>query len=419
MIAMKELPNRSIACLDMRSFYASCAAVFEGLDVMETPIAIVGNKERKGGVILAASPPLKAQYGIQTGMRLFDMPKDDSILLIEPKMETYLKISMEVTKLLSRYVPKSAIHTYSIDESFIDLSGTEQLWGSPQQTVQRIQEEIYHQFQLPSAAGMGPNMLLAKLALDLEAKKTNFAYWTYDDVPDKLWPISPLSKMWGIGSQLEKTLHAMGILSVGDLAHASLEKLEKKFGVMGNQLYFHAHGIDLSELGAPMLEGQVSYGKGQVLYRDYTSEKAVLTVLLEMCEDVARRAREAQKVGKTVHVSVMYSKHSTESGFSRSRTMNEATNDTLLIYDMCKQIFQRYYTGAAVRRLAISLTNLSADDSMQLSLFQVNKWRRRQLALTMDGLRRRYGSTAVLRAVSYTPDGTAVERAKLLGGHIK
>lgn len=306
----EQLPNRSILCLDMRSFYASCSAAIEGVDVMDTPIAIIGNKERKGGVVLAASPPLKQQFGIRTGMRLYEIPDDPAIQLIEPKMQFYIDVSMAITRLLHRYVPKEAIHAYSIDESFIDLTGTERLWGPPAETAARIRDDLYTQFQLRSACGMGPNMLLSKLALDLEAKKTGIAHWRYEDVPEKLWPVAPLSRMWGIGSRMEKRLNRMGLFSIGDLARTPLDHLEKKFGIMGNQLYYHAHGIDLSDLGLPpLIEGQVSYGKGQVLYRDYVKRADILTVLLEMCEDVAMRARQAGRMGRTLHLAVSYSKH--------------------------------------------------------------------------------------------------------------
>jgi DNA polymerase V len=415
----EHLPDRKIVCLDMRSFYASCAAVMEGLDVMDTPIAIIGNKERKGGIVLAASPALKKNFGVQTGMRLFEIPDDPAIHLIEPRMGFYIDVSMEITRLLNRYVPKEAIHVYSIDESFIDLGGTERLWGPPEETVRRIRDDLVSQFQLHSAFGIGPNMLMSKLALDLEAKKKGIAEWEYDDVPTKLWPVAPLSRMWGIGSRLEKTLNSMGIFSVGDLAHAGLERLEKKFGVMGNQLHYHAHGIDLSDMGAPLLEGQISYGKGQILYRDYTVREDVLTVILEMCEDVAMRARNAGRAGRTVHLSVGYSKNSFGGGFGRSRSMHEATNDTMKIYQLCTELFDEFHDGRPVRRLSISLANLEEEHSMQLSLFDEHKWRNRQLGSAMDSLRSKYGSTAILRAVSYTDAGTAVERAKLIGGHFK
>jgi len=415
----EHLPERDMVCLDMRSFYASCAAVMEGLDVMETPIAIIGNKKRKGAVVLAASPPLKERFGIKTTSRLFEIPDDPSIHLIEPKMQFFIDVSMEITRLLNQFVPKEAIHVYSIDESFVDLSGTERLWGSPETVVQRIQDEIASQFQIASACGMGPNMLLAKLALDLEAKKTGIAKWHYEDVPAKLWPVSPLSKMWGIGSRIEKTLNEMGIYSVGDLANAELPRLEKKFGIMGNQLYYHAHGIDKSDMGALLLEGQDSYGKGQVLFRDYNKREDVFAVLLEMCEDIAMRAREAGRSGRTIHLSVVYSKEVYGGGFSRSRSMAEATNETMKIYKMCTALFDEFHSGQPVRRLSISLKNLEAEQSMQLSLFEVHNWRNRELSRAMDALRSKYGSTTILRAVSYTDAGTARERAKLIGGHIK
>lgn len=413
------LPDRKIVCLDMRSFYASCAAALEGLDVMDTPIAIIGDKKRKGGVVLAASPALKKHFGIQTGMRLYEIPDDPSIRLIEPKMQFYIDVSMEIARHLNRYVPKEAIHVYSVDESFIDLDGTERLWGNPEDTIRRIQDELYEQFQLRSACGMGPNMLLSKLALDLDAKKTGFARWRYEDVPARLWPVAPLSRMWGIGGRMEKNLNAMGIFSVGDLAHTPLERLEKKFGIMGNQLYHHAHGIDLSELGAPLIEGQISYGKGQILFRDYTKREDILAVLLEMCEDVAFRAREAGKAGRTVHLSVGYSKEVLGGGFGRSRSMHEATNDTLKIFHLCTKLLDEFHDGRPARRLAVSLANLEDEHSMQLSLFEEHKWRNRQLGKAMDSLRKKYGSTAVLRAVSYTDAGTAVHRSKLIGGHYK
>ncbi len=416
---MNQLPERTIICLDMRSFYASCAAALEGLDVMETPIAIIGNKERKGGVVLAASPPLKKRFGIKTGMRLFEIPDDPAIRLIEPSMEFYISVSMEIAHLLNQYVPKEAIHVYSIDECFVDLDGTERLWGPPRETVARIQDDLLRQFQLPSACGMGPNMLLAKLALDLEAKKTGFARWGYDDVPEKLWPVSPLSEMWGIGRRLEKTLNGMGIYSVGDLAHAPLEALEDKFGVMGNQLYHHAHGIDLSDLGAPLIEGQVSYGKGQILFRDYNRREDVLAVLLEMCEDVAMRARTARRAGRTVQLSVGYSKNALGGGFSRSKSIAEETNDTMKIYAVCTELFDTFHDGRPVRQLSISLGNLIDEHAMQLSLFDTGKWRKRKLGETVDELRGKYGSAAVLRAVSYTDAGTARRRAGLIGGHVK
>ena len=413
----ERLPDKQIACIDMRSFYASCASAIEGLDVMRDCIAVVGNLEHKGSVVLAASPPMKKKFKVKTGTRLFEIPNDPSIYLIEPKMDLYLKISMEIPRLLNKYVPMEAIHVYSVDECFFDLSGTENLWGPIEQTIARIQAELLEQFQMPSAVGVGPNMLMSKLALDLDAKNTGYAKWTYEDVSKKLWPVSPLSEMWGIGSRTERSLNDIGIYSVGDLANADLDRLEKKFGVMGNQLYHHAWGIDLSEMGAPYFTGQISYGKSQVLMRDYETRQSVLTVILEMCEDVAMRTRVAGKTGRTIHLGIGYSRNSFGGGFSRSKSIHEATNDATAIYSVCVDLFDKFYDHRPVRNVSISITNLESETSMQLNLFEQDKWQNRKLAAAMDDIRNRFGSTAILRGVSLTKDGTAIKRSKLVGGH--
>ena len=411
------LPEKNIACIDMRSFYASCAATLEGLDVMKTPIAVIGNKERKGSVVLAASPPLKKIFGVKTGMRRFQLPDHPSIRIIEPRMQFYIDVSMEITRLLNKYVPKEAIHVYSIDENFISLDGLSRLWGTPEETIQRIQEDLFRQFQIPSAAALGPNMLISKLALDMQAKKTGFARWTYQDIPEKLWPVSPLSEMWGIGSRLEKSLNNMGIFSVGVLAHADLKALERKFGIMGNQLFHHAWGLDCSLLGSPYIEGQVSYGKGQTLFKDYLKRSEIATIILEISEDIAMRARLARKAGRTIQLSIGYSRNALGGGFSRSQSLHEPTNDTMTIYKTCLQLLDKFHDGRPVRSVSVSLSNVEKESSVQLSLFEKDKWRQRNLGEAMDKLRLKYGHTAILRAVSYTDAGTAIERAKLIGGH--
>lgn len=415
----QALPNRIIACLDMRSFYASCAAADLGLDPLQEAICVVGNLERKGSVVLAASPRMKKEFGVKTGTRLFEIPDHPDIHLVEPKMEFFVRVSVEIAKLLREYVPQEDIHIYSVDEAFFDLTHVEQLWGPAEGVIRQIQDELLRLFQLPSAVGIGPNMLLAKLALDLEAKKSGFAWWSYDDVPKKLWPVSPLSKMWGIGSRTERNLNGMGIFKVGDLANADLAMLEERFGIIGHQMYQHANGIDFSELGGPMEEEQASFGKGQILFRDYNKVSDIMAVILEMCEDVARRTREAGRVGRTVSLGVGYSKAAFGGGFSRSRTLEEATNETMQIYKVCQQLFHENYIEQPVRHLSIHISNLEDETSMQLSLFDTQKWQKRRLGAAMDAIRSKYGSTSILRAVSYTEAGTAVQRSGLLGGHKK
>ncbi|MGE7753324.1 DNA polymerase thumb domain-containing protein [Lysinibacillus fusiformis] len=415
----EEMPNRPIMCIDMKCFYASCIAMLHGIDILETPVAVVANFDQPGSVVLAASPLMKEKYKIKTGSRRFEIPKHPDIQLFEPKMSFFIQMSMTITKLIANYVPVDAIHVYSVDESFVDLTGTEKLWGSPEQAAREIQAAILDQYNVPSAVGLGPNMLMAKLALDLEAKKTGFAQWTYGDIPKKLWPVRPLSEMWGIGKQMEANLNKMGIQTVGGLANADLNDLEEQFGVMGNQLYHHAWGIDLSKLGEPLItNGALSFGKGQMLMRDYHTRKDLSVVLLEMCEDVMKRARDAGFVGRTISLGLSYSRNAMTKGFHRSRTIDTPTNETLVMYKTCIELLDEHFAGEPARQLLVRISNLEREHSIQLDLFDERKPQRQLIGPTMDAIRNRFGATALLRAVSFTGAGTAIKRDRLVGGHL-
>lgn len=415
----EEMPNRPIMCIDMKCFYASCIAMLHGIDILETPVAVVANFDQPGSVVLAASPLMKEKYKIKTGSRRYEIPKHPDIQLFEPKMSFFIQMSMTITKLIANYVPVDAIHVYSVDESFVDLTGTEKLWGSPEQAAREIQAAILDQYNVPSAVGLGPNMLMAKLALDLEAKKTGFAQWTYDDIPKKLWPVRPLSEMWGIGKQMEANLNKLGIQTVGGLANANLNDLEEQFGVMGNQLYYHAWGIDLSKLGEPLItNGALSFGKGQMLMRDYHTRKDLSVVLLEMCEDVMKRARDAGFVGRTISLGLSYSRNAMTKGFHRSRTIDTPTNETLVMYKTCIELLDEHFAGEPARQLSVRISNLEREHSIQLDLFDERKPQRQLIGPTMDAIRNRFGATALLRAVSFTGAGTAIKRDRLVGGHL-
>lgn len=416
---MKNLPNRPIICIDMKCFYASCMALLHNLDVEQTPIAVIGSFQQRGSVVLAASPAMKKNFNIRTGNRLFEIPNDPSIRLFEPKMNFFLQMSMNITRLIAQFVPKDQMHIYSVDEAFVDLTGTEKLWGPPEQIAKLIQHTIYQQFHIKSSVGMGPNMLMAKLALDNDAKKTGFSKWTYADVPTKLWPIKPLSNMWGIGSRMESNLNDLGIFSVEDLAKFDVKKLEKLYGVMGAQFYYHAHGIDYSDLGEPISHGQISFGKGQMLMRDYTTKREIETVLLEMCEDVMKSVRNGGFVCRTVSLGLTYSRNAMKSSFYRSFTLPEATNETMVVYQAIKQLLHKFFEADPARQLSIRVTKLEPQNSIQLDLFDEQKERRQLLGPVMDKIRDRFGSTALLRSISYTDAGTALHREKLVGGHHK
>ncbi len=421
MINYDLAPHQQIICVDMRSFYASCTCVLKGLDPMTTYLAVVGSKNHPGSVVLASSPAMKKEFGIKTGSRRYEIPADKRICIEEPKMATYLRISTEISRLFSRYAPQKDIYIYSVDEAFINLDGTSTLFGSVEEAAEQIKNDLLREFGLICCIGIGPNMLLAKVALDVEAKTHNgfVARWTYEDVKTKLWSISPLSEMWGIGARMEKKLNDVGIYSIGDLANYDLKKLESKFGVMGKQLYYHAWGLDHSEIGSSTHQRSHSIGNSQMLMRDFFELEEIKVAILEMCEEVARRARRKQAAGRTVSLGLNYNKRAAQKGFYRSHTIDNLTNVTLDIYEACLQLLKEHHqTGLPVRKIFVRLSNVETDDGhFQMDLFNQKYYKQRDVGFVMDAVRERYGKDALLRAVSATKHATAKHRNSLIGGH--
>ncbi len=411
-------PRNDILCIDMRSFYASVEAVKLGLDPMKVLLAVVGDTSRPGSIVLAASPALKEKHGISNVSRFFELPNDPAIHIVQANMADYLHVSIQITKLLNCFVPKEAIHQYSVDEVWVTVNGLEKLLGTRREIAVLIQQAILKGFGITSAIGIGDNKFLAKVVMDLHAKKTDtgIAECTYENVPEKLWPF-PVERIWGIGSRMQKNLHRLGITTLGQIAQFPLSQFKKRFGVMGEQLYWHAWGIDLSPVFGDFTKiTQDSFGHGISLLRDYTQEDVVIC-FLDLCEEVCRRARTAKKVGRAIHVGIGYSKETGGGGFSRSTSLSIPTNITMEMHQVCRQIFNTFYDGhSKVRRVYVTLTNLSNDHDTQLNLFE-ERPKQKDIGYVMDTIRDRFGATAILRASSYTDAGITLDRSKKIGGH--
>lgn len=410
-----NLPHQSILCVDMQSFFASIEAVSRGLDPVETPLAVLGDKNRSGSVVLAASPALKRQYNIQTADRFYQIPDDPKIKLVEARMGLYVKISLEITELFNNYVPLDAIHVYSIDESWLKLDGTERLFGDKWEVAKMIKKDLLQNFGLNCSMGLGPNMFLAKVAMDNGGKKEGLVEWTYDDVEKKLWPL-PLKKCWGLGRQITKHLNEIGVKTVGDLAQLPVEYLENKFGIMGNQLFYHAWGVDLSKVEGHYLDERKNLGRGITLYSDYIEPEKIKTVIFELAEEVGQRARNRKMTGKTVSLGLVYSKEELESGFHVQKTIGTYTNLTSVIYETAVILFEENYNNQAVRKVRVSIGNFSNKANLQLNIFR-NRAREIKLMKVKDQLQNKYGYQSLYYGRSLKP-GSIKERIKTtIGGH--
>ncbi|HDR4458484.1 Y-family DNA polymerase [Bacillus sp. FSL K6-1338] len=413
------LPNRIILCVDLRSFYASVSCIKMGLDPMYTKLAVVGDVNRNGSIVLAATPPLQA-LGVKKMARLYEIPCRKDILVVNPIMGTYIKCSNYITKLALQYVPIEDFHQYSIDEFFMDITDSIHLFANdPHEFSLKFKREIYAKTRIECTIGIGPNPLMSKVALDIEAKKNQngIAYWKYEDVPTKLWSIRPLNKFWGISYKTEEKLNRKGIHSIGDLANYPLKYLKQSFGKIGEELHLHSYGIDFSRISEKYVPATTSVGKSQILMRDYTIEEFPI-ILLEHIEEVCYRLRRQNKLAQTVHFSVGYSKSYT-GGIRKTHTLGRPTNLTMDIYHICTYFLYQQYTGEPIRSINISLTNLIHEGEEQISLFDNITQREQEVKLTkvMDEIRTKFGKNSILRGISYTNSATARYRNTLIGGH--
>ncbi|AJQ62546.1 DNA polymerase IV (plasmid) [Bacillus thuringiensis serovar morrisoni str. 4AA1] len=415
------LPNRIILCVDLRSFYASVSCIKMGLDPMHTKLAVVGDVNRNGSIVLAATPPLKA-LGVKKMARLYEIPRRKDILVVNPIMGTYIKCSNYITKLALQYVPIEDFHQYSIDEFFMDITDSIHLFANdPYEFALKFKSEIYAKTRIECTIGIGPNPLMSKVALDIEAKKNQngIAYWKYEDVPTKLWSIRPLNTFWGISYKTEEKLNRKGIHSIGDLANYPLKYLKQSFGKIGEELHLHSYGIDFNRISEKYVPATTSVGKSQILMRDYTIEEFPI-ILLEHIEEVCYRLRRQNKLAQTVHFSVGYSKIY-NGGIRKTHTLSRPTNLTMDIYKICTYFLHQQYTGEPIRSISISLTNLIQEGEEQISLFDNITQREQEVKLTkvMDEIRTRFGKNSILRGISYTHSATARYRNTLIGGHKK
>lgn len=260
-----KLPLRYVMCIDVKSFFASVEAARRGIDPLEAYIIVLSNLKRSGSIVLAASPKVKSEFNIKTGSRRFEIPQNKKLMLVEPSMGLYIEMNRKINDIFSRYCAKEDILSYSIDESFLDLTNTYMHFGNPLEIARMIKKDIRDELGLEVTIGLGDNPLLAKLAMDNEAKKTKeqIAYWPYESIPYKLWKIKKLTDFWGISRGYERKFNSMGITSIYNLAHFDKNILKKKFGILGLQQYYHANGVDYSRISKKVTQKSKGYKIGR------------------------------------------------------------------------------------------------------------------------------------------------------------
>ena len=412
------MDKRTIAVIDLKAFYSYVECIDRELDPWTTPLVVADKDRGTNTIVLSVSPYLK-KHGIPSRCRIKELPKGFKYIYAIPRMERYLERSAEVISVLYRFVSEEDVHVYSIDEAFVDLTSYLNYYQkSPLEMVSTIINKIKEDTGLQATAGIGDNFFLAKVALDIYAKKekSGIAIVTSDEIKEKLWPITPLSKVWGIGSRMEIRLNALGLFTVKDIAVSNLDFLKYKFGIMGEQLWRHANGIDDADIHEEYISKEKSLSLGQVLFRDYKKEEAI-TIIREMVDVLSSRMRNQEKMAHVVSLFIGYSKD--KGGFAKRMTLPFATDDTLYLLDGVLEIYNHNIKDLPIRNISICFGGLTTATCHQLCLFEDEKEQLRRLSLqkTLDALHSKYGSNSILRASAFLKESTIRERNEFIGGH--
>ena len=414
------MEKRTIAVIDLKAFYSYVECLDRHLDPWTTPLVVADKERGTNTIVLSVSPYLK-KHGVPSRCRIKELPKKFKYVYAVPRMERYLEKSADVISVLYHFVAEEDVHVYSIDEAFIDLTTYLNYYKkTPLQMVTTIINQIKEDTGLQATAGIGDNFFLAKVALDIYAKtaKNGIAKLYSNEIKEKLWPITPLHKVWSIGARTEAKLNKINIFTVKDIATSNVDYLKSKFGVIGEQLWRHANGIDEADIHENYEPKERSFTLGQVLFRDYNKKEAI-TIIREMVDTLTSRMRNEEKMCNMVSIYIGYSKNM--GGFARRSTLLAATDDSKVLLEAVLEIYNRYIQDLPIRNIGIYYGGLVPASHQQLNLFEdeSKQEKRHNLQKAVDKLHSKYGNNSVLRASSLLEESTIKERNEYIGGHRK
>ena len=403
--------QRLIFHVDVNSAFLSWEAakrVKQGLpDLREIPSCIGGDPKKRTGIVVAKSIPAK-KYGIQTGEPMgMALQKCPDLVCVPSDFALYDRCSKAFKSICASYAP--VMESFSIDEVFLDMTGTGQIYPDPMVTACEIKDRIYRELGFTVNVGISTNKLLAKMASDFE--KPNKVHTLYpEEVPQKMWPL-PVRDLLFLGKASEKKLVQNGIRTIGYLARANEKEIQMLLGEKaGHQLYLSANGLDDSPVKAQREEAK-GISVETTFDEDIVSYEQIFPILLSQCDIVAARMRREGKKCNCVAVSFRTLEFKNK---SHQRKLDNPTDVTNEIYQNVRQLFQESWSGQPLRLIGVALTGLTEDDFIQMSLFEDPKKREQQKKLdeAMDNIRKKFGNDKISRASTMNVSGRIARKAK-------
>ena len=395
------MAERIIFHVDANSAFLSWTAAHrvkvlgETVDLRDIPSVVAGDKASRHSIILAKSTPAK-KYGIQTGEPLFmAQEKCPRLVVVPPDYPLYVEASRHFVEMLRQFSPN--VEQYSIDEAWVDMTGTRRLFGSPLLAAEKMRQRINEELGFTVNIGISSNKLLAKMAGDFE--KPNKIHTLFpEEIPQKMWPL-PVRDLFLVGSATERKLRQLGIYTIGDLAKTDVRLLQKRLGKHGQTIWHFANGRNADAV-TPDPEENKGYGNSTTTAKDVTTTADARQVLLSLCETVAARMRKDGKCGRcvSIHLRTHEFKH-----FSHQAKLDGATNLTSELFRTACRIFDEAWDRKTpLRQLGVQVTQLTEEPYQQYDLLSgetpVQFERRLRLDETVDALRDRFGENIIRRA---------------------
>ena len=409
-------------CIDLKSFYASVECAERGLDPMTTDLVVADPSRDKGTICLAVSPSLKAK-GVKNRCRVYEIPEHLTYIMAPPRMQLYLDYSAKIYGIYLKYIAKEDIHVYSIDEAFMDVTKYMELYQLDARRIGiMIMKDIKDSLGITATCGIGTNLYLTKIALDITAKHAPDRIGFLDETTyqETLWHHRPLTDFWRIGPGTQKHLASIGIHDMFGIAHTDAKYLYKLFGVDSDILIDHAWGREPTTIAdiKQYKSKTHSISSGQVLLRDYAFGEALL-IVKEMADLICLELFDKQLITESITLYIGYSKDMCPSTKGTVR-FTTATNSP----DIITPALAKFYTQNAnrfipVRRINISCNKVVSEDFQQFDFFTdpIQKEKERNMQRAVLELKARFGNTAVIKGMNLLEAGTTKDRLHQIGGH--
>jgi DNA polymerase-4 len=379
--------TRAIIHLDMDAFYAA-VEVLDAPELRGKPVIVGGSKER--GVVSSASYEAR-KFGVHSAQPIATAARlCPQGVFLPVRMWRYQEVSQHIFRIFKGFSP--LVEPLSLDEAFLDVTGSTRLFGTPKEIARKIKEQVVEETGLTVSAGVAPSKFVAKIASDMQ-KPDGLTIVPEGKVKEFLEPL-PIEKLWGVGKATRKTLANLGVKTIGDLGLLSSKLLMKKLGKQGLHLYLLAKGVDQREV-EPEREVK-SIGHEDTYPMDISDFGEARKQLLSLANRVAKRLRRYGFVGRTVTLKVKYFDFVQ---ISRSITLGEPTDDSRKIFQTCCDLLGKTEVGKRpVRLLGISLSQLSdSDETKQLALFtEADPDKRRRLNRALDTISEKFGDEAIV-----------------------